>query len=95
VGELVITLGPRGAVAFDGRRLLHVDAFKLNAVDTTGAGDSFAAAYIAMFLRGMDLYEKLVFANAAAAIKVTRPGARSSPRRDEVVSFLLSLGYKI
>ncbi|ABL88288.1 PfkB domain protein [Pyrobaculum islandicum DSM 4184] len=95
VRELVVTLGPRGAVAFDGRRLLHVDAFKLDAVDTTGAGDCFAAAYVAMYLRGRDLYEKLLFANAAAAIKVTRPGARSSPRYSEVVAFLESLGYKI
>ncbi len=95
VGELVITLGPIGAVAFKEGKLLQVDAFKVNAVDTTGAGDSFAAAYIAMYLEGRELYEKLLFANAAAAIKVTRPGARSSPRRDEVVSFLESFGYKI
>ncbi|MEM1598372.1 MAG: carbohydrate kinase family protein [Pyrobaculum sp.] len=94
VRELVVTLGPRGAVAYDGRRLLHVDAFRLNAVDTTGAGDCFAAAYVSMHLRGRDVYEKLVFANAAAAIKVTRPGARSSPRYEEVVAFLESLGYK-
>ncbi|MEM1571081.1 MAG: carbohydrate kinase family protein [Pyrobaculum sp.] len=95
VGELVVTLGPLGAVAYRGGKLLHVDAFKVAALDTTGAGDSFAAAYIAMHLRGRDLYEKLLFANAAAAIKVTRPGARSSPRYDEVRSFLESLGYKI
>jgi len=95
VGELVVTLGPIGAVAFKNGRLLHVDAFKVNAVDTTGAGDCFAAAYITMYLRGRDLYERLLFANAAAAIKVTRPSARASPRYDEVVAFLESLGYKI
>lgn len=92
VDELVITLGPKGAMAYDGKRLLQVDAFKLNPVDTTGAGDCFAAAYIAEFLKGVDLYNRLVFANAAAAIKVTRHGARSSPRREEVASFLQSLG---
>jgi len=93
--ELVVTLGPEGAIAYDGARLLQVDAFRVDAVDTTGAGDAFAAAYIAMFLQGRDLYERLLFANAAAAIKVTRPGARSSPRYREVVAFLESFGYKI
>lgn len=95
VRELVITLGPAGAVAYSGGKLLHVDAFKLDAVDTTGAGDAFAAAYVVMSIRGAGLYEKLLFANAAAAIKVTRRGARSAPRWEEVVAFLESLGYKI
>lgn len=95
VGELVVTLGSRGAVVHDGGRLLHLDAFRVNAVDTTGAGDVFAAGYIAMRLRGLGLYERLLFANAAAAIKVTRAGARSSPRFEEVVAFLEGYGYKI
>ncbi|MEM4438480.1 MAG: carbohydrate kinase family protein [Pyrobaculum sp.] len=95
VKELVITLGPDGAVVYSGGKLLHVEAFKLDAVDTTGAGDAFAAAYVVMSIRGADLYRKLLFANAAAAIKVTRHGARSAPRWEEVTAFLDSLGYKI
>ncbi|MFN3804147.1 MAG: carbohydrate kinase family protein [Pyrobaculum sp.] len=95
VGEVVVTLGPGGALAYDGRSFVYLDAFRLEAVDTTGAGDVFAAAYVAMFLKGRGLYERLLFANAAAAIKITRRGARSSPKYGEVVAFLESLGYKI
>ncbi|MFN7106265.1 MAG: carbohydrate kinase family protein, partial [Pyrobaculum sp.] len=95
LGEVVVTLGPGGALAYDGRNFVYLDAFRLEAVDTTGAGDVFASAYVAMFLKGRGLYERLLFANAAAAIKITRRGARSSPRYGEVAAFLESLGYKI
>jgi ribokinase len=93
VGEVVVTLGAGGAIASDGRRTVRVPAIKAAAVDTTGAGDSFAAAYVAALLRGADMRERLAFASAAAAIKVSRRGARSSPSYDEVVSLLRSLGY--
>jgi len=93
--ELVITLGDRGAMAVSDGEFIYVDAFKLQPVDTTGAGDTFAAAYIAARLAGLSLYERLLFANAAASLKVTRPGARSSPRFEEVAEFLGSLGYRI
>lgn len=93
--EIVVTLGDRGAMALSGGEFLYVDAFRLQALDTTGAGDTFAAAYIAARLMGLSLYERLLFANAAASIKVTRPGARSSPRLSEVLEFLRSLGYRL
>jgi len=93
--ELVITLGDRGAMAVSDGEFIYVDAFKLQPIDTTGAGDTFAAAYIAARLAGLSLYERLLFANAAASLKVTRPGARSSPRFEEVAEFLGSLGYRI
>lgn len=92
--EIVVTLGDRGAMTVSDGEFIYVDAFRLQPVDTTGAGDTFAAAYVAAKLAGLSLYERLLFANAAASIKVTRPGARSSPRFAEVVEFLKSLGYR-
>jgi ribokinase len=93
--EIVVTLGDKGALAISGGEFIYVDAFRLQPVDTTGAGDTFAAAYISARLRGRSLYERLLFANAAASLKVSRPGARSSPKYEEVIYFLRSLGYKI
>ncbi len=93
--EVVVTLGDKGAMAVSDGEFIYVDAFRLQPVDTTGAGDTFAAAYVAARLAGFSLYERLLFANAAASIKVTRPGARSSPRFAEVAEFLRSLGYRI
>ncbi|MBP1449997.1 MAG: carbohydrate kinase family protein [Thermoproteus sp.] len=93
--EVVVTLGDKGAVAVSDGEFIYVDAFRLQPVDTTGAGDAFAAAYVAARLKGLSLYERLLFANAAASLKVTRPGARSSPKYEEVIYFLQSLGYRI
>ncbi|MEZ0248804.1 MAG: carbohydrate kinase family protein [Thermoproteus sp.] len=93
--EIIVTLGDKGAMAVSDGEFIYVDAFRLQPVDTTGAGDTFAAAYIAARLAGFSLYERLLFANAAASIKVTRPGARSSPKFEEVAEFLKSLGYNV
>ncbi|MCG2886620.1 MAG: carbohydrate kinase family protein [Vulcanisaeta sp.] len=93
VRELIITLGPRGALLFRDGEVKYSDAFKVSPVDTTGAGDTFAAAYIVATLLDLDPMDKLVFANAVASLKVARKGARSSPRMREVLDFLESLGY--
>lgn len=94
VEELVITLGPGGAVSFtkDGAKL--VEAFKVAPIDTTGAGDVFAASYVFAKLIGLDRVSRLIFANAAASIKVTRKGARSGPNLGEVLEFLKTVGYR-
>ncbi|BDR91623.1 sugar kinase [Vulcanisaeta souniana JCM 11219] len=93
VRELIVTLGSRGALLLKDGEVKYSDAFKVTPVDTTGAGDTFAAAYITATMLDLDPIDKLVFANAAASLKVTRRGARSSPRLNEVLDFLNSLGY--
>ena len=93
VRELIVTLGPRGALLLRDGEVKYSDAFKVTPVDTTGAGDTFAAAYVVASVLDLDPIDKLVFANAAASLKVTRRGARSSPRLNEVIDFLGSLGY--
>ncbi len=93
VRELIVTLGSRGALLLKDGEVKYSDAFKVAPMDTTGAGDTFAAAYVTATILDLDPIDKLVFANAAASLKVTRRGARSSPRLNEVLDFLNSLGY--
>jgi sulfofructose kinase len=74
-GMMCITLGPRGAMLLDGDRLHRAPAFRVNAVDTTGAGDVFRGALIVALLRGDGPEDMLRFANAAAGVSCTRLGA--------------------
>lgn len=74
-GVLVMTLGDRGVVALEGDRFETAPAFRIDAVDTTGAGDLFRAGFIYGVLRGWQLRQLLQFANATAAVSCTRLGA--------------------
>jgi len=77
-GLLCVTLGARGAIMLEGDRLHRAPGFPVRAVDTTGAGDVFRGALIYALLRGDDPPSMLRFANAAASISCSRPGAISS-----------------
>ena len=84
-GLLCVTLGDRGSAALDGNRFITMPAFQIDAVDTTGAGDVFRAGVILGLLSAWPVEQTLRFANAAAAVSCTRPGAISSvPSLDEV-----------
>lgn len=74
-GMLCVTLGPEGAMLLDGDELIAEKGFQIHAVDTTGAGDVFRAAFIYALLNGYPPRQMLRFANAAAAISCTRAGA--------------------
>jgi ribokinase len=86
---VVVTLGPRGAyVAGEGVRAL-VPGFAVEAVDTTAAGDVHCGALAVALVEGRPLLEAVRFANAAAALSVTRLGAQpSAPRRAEIEALL-------
>jgi sugar/nucleoside kinase (ribokinase family) len=84
-GWLCVTLGTGGAMLLEGDRLHHVPAFVVDAVDTTGAGDVFRAAFIYALLHSQSPTDILRFACAAAATSCTRAGAMSSvPTLEEV-----------
>jgi sulfofructose kinase len=84
-----ITLGPDGAVFWNHGKLLRSSAFKVPAVDTTGAGDVFHGAFIYGLLQKWDLEEIIQFAHAAAAMKCMQIGARRGiPKLLEVKEFL-------
>jgi ribokinase len=86
VGMVVMTRGSRGAlVARDGAVLTEVAPRKVEAVDTTAAGDTFAGVLIAFLAEGAALEDALDAATVAASISVTRPGASTSmPTRAEI-----------
>jgi len=86
---VVGTLGARGAVARQGGELHYQTGFAVQAVDTTGAGDTFCGVLIAQLAAGQAMAQALPFASAAAALCCTQTGAQSSvPQASEVSAFL-------
>ena len=93
VGAAVVTLGAAGALTATPDGIEHVPTRAVQAVDTTAAGDCFTGALAVEFSGGRSLRDAVRFANAAAALSVTRPGAQPAlPTRAEVEVFLLSRG---
>ena len=89
VQTVIITLGARGALIADATGTQLVPGFKVKAVDTTAAGDIFNGALAVALAEGKSLEQAVRFANAAAAISVTRLGAQpSAPTRREIERFL-------
>lgn len=85
----IVTLGGAGLVGHDGRGALHLDAFPVEVVDTTGAGDAFAGALAASIAAGRDLPDSLRIASAVGALACTAIGAQQSlPRWEAVEAFL-------
>ncbi|MDJ1652873.1 ribokinase [Raoultella sp. Ech2A] len=93
IGTVIITLGSRGVwVSHDGEGR-RVPGFKVQAIDTIAAGDTFNGALVTALLEGTALAEAIRFAHAAAAIAVTRKGAQPSvPWRKEIDEFLRQQG---
>ena len=82
---VLVTLGADGVLARTGSGTAHVPAPKVDAVDTTGAGDTFNGALAVALAEGRDLREAVGFAVAAAALSTRAAGAREGmPRRHEV-----------
>ncbi|WP_342603650.1 ribokinase [Peribacillus sp. FSL E2-0159] len=83
--KLFITEGKNGVRYFDGHEEKVVPSFEVEAVDTTGAGDTFNAAFAVAVAEGKSFDECLLFANRAASISVTKLGAQGGmPQRIEV-----------
>jgi ribokinase len=90
---VVLKLGNLGCFVHTPAFVGPVGAFPVSAVDTTAAGDVFNGAFAVALAEGKPVAEAARFANAAAAISVTRPGAQSSvPSREEVGAFLAASG---
>lgn len=89
-GILVVKEGAKGSSI--PKLGVSVPAFEVKAVDTTGAGDAFNAAFLLCWKLGLDYEACLTAANAAGALKAERMGAQSSPTLDELNRFLSSRG---
>lgn len=88
VDHVLITKGVDGAELHSEGAVHHQKSFAVEAIDTTGAGDTFLGAFMARFLQG-DAAQALQFAAAASAIQVTRQGAAAAiPTADEIAAFL-------
>lgn len=88
--RVVLTLGSRGSVYMDGENRIHQKIYRVRAVDTTAAGDTFTGFFIGSLLRGNTPAQALDVAAKASAIAVSRKGASPSiPTWDEVQSIQL------
>jgi sulfofructose kinase len=74
---VVITLGERGLIWQRGQDAGNLPAFKINAIDTTGAGDAFHGAFAAAVTSNLNWFQILRFASAAGALCCTKIGART------------------
>lgn len=89
VKTVVVKLGAAGCYVQGPAGSFTSPGFKVNPVDTTGAGDCFAAAFLAEISRGAALEEAARFANAAGALSTLgMGGADSAPTRQQVVEFM-------
>ncbi len=90
---VVLKLGSLGCFVYAGETRRAVPGFEVTAVDTTAAGDVFNGAFAVALAEGKPLLDAARFANAAAAVSVTRAGAQTSiPTRPEVDDFLARRG---
>ncbi len=91
--EVLVKRGDKGATLFTQKASYHQDAYQVQVVDTTGAGDALNAAYIYGKLKKLDSRQTLKLAVAASAITVTKQGTSSaSPTKEDLVEFLKSVG---
>lgn len=89
VKNVIITLGEKGGLLCNSEGLLHYEAQKANAVDTTAAGDVFNGTLAVGITNGKSFEEAIEFGAAAAAISVSREGAQTSiPSREEIDDFI-------
>jgi len=86
---IAIKLGEKGAIASDGKETIMKLGFKVPVVDVIGAGDAFAAGFIASILKGKNLEEALTYGNAAGALVVTTRGdIENLPSQEDIEKFL-------
>ena len=89
VRNVIIKLGAAGCLLKSAVRTVRLPAFRTDAVDSTGAGDSFAAGFVSEILRGKTQEEALVFASACGALCVSAVGAGTALQsREQVLEFI-------
>ncbi|MBU5313261.1 carbohydrate kinase family protein [Tissierella carlieri] len=88
---VICTAGDEGALWYDAEESIYRDAYTVEAIDTTGAGDCFLAGFIyAYFCKGMDRYGAIEFASASAALKCMQKGPRTRATVEDVLQFIHS-----
>lgn len=91
-GAVILTLGKDGSVYADNDTYEQIKAYKVNAVDTTGAGDTFTGYFLMSYLSGIKAADSLDIASAASAITVCRRGAAETiPDKIIVEQFFINM----
>jgi len=86
---VALKLGAEGCLVKTEEETVKVPGFKVNVVDTTGAGDAFDGAFLTAIIEGLDIEKAAEFANATAALKTLGKGAVTPlPTREKVTEFL-------
>ena len=90
--SVILTLGKKGSVMLKSNKVLRQEAYKVNAVDTTAAGDTFTGYFVSGIASGIDEKRALMLASTASAISVSRKGAAPSiPIMEEVLQMVGTL----
>ncbi len=84
VPMVVVTCGGNGADLYTKQGVLHSSTSRIDAVDTTGAGDSFAAGFIASYLKDLEMEKCLEMGNMLASYCVSKMGAINVPKIDDM-----------
>lgn len=85
IKRIIVTLGEKGSLYVDEKEHFIIQPHKVDAIDTTGAGDSFCGAFVTALSEDKGIKEAMEFASRASSITVTRKGAISSlPKKDEI-----------
>lgn len=85
VKNLIITLGSRGSVCFQGNDKHIINSHKVNAIDTTAAGDTYVGSFAAQLANGLSVVDSLNYASLCSALTCLKRGAQQSiPTKEEV-----------
>ncbi|OOF54554.1 ribokinase [Rodentibacter genomosp. 2] len=76
--NLIVTLGEKGSVWLHGSEVTYIDPYKVNAVDTSGAGDAFIGCFAYYYVKSKDIVESMKMASLFSAYSVTGQGTQSS-----------------
>lgn len=91
---VVITQGSKGGIIYDGAEVKSYPSFKVDAVDSNGAGDVFHGAFAFSVIMGYNYYDCCVFSSAVSALKCTKIGARDGvPAYAQTIEFLKERGF--
>jgi sulfofructose kinase len=93
---LVATLGEKGSVGFIDNKIVYLDSFNVDVLDTTGAGDVYHGAFLYGILKGWCIEDSMVFSSAVSAIKCMSYGGRQAiPDYSSTMDFLAERGINI
>lgn len=86
IKNVLITMGVSGSACITGGEYIRANSFKVEAVDTTAAGDTYVGAFVTKLSEGSGVQEAMTFASKASSLTVTKKGAQQSiPYRKEVI----------